>query len=43
MYLQDAGIAPKVTSVSSVSGGSITNGYLAQQIDFDSATDEEFS
>jgi hypothetical protein len=38
MYLVDAGANAKVSSVSSVSGGSLTNGYVAQTLDYRSAT-----
>lgn len=34
MYLADSGENEKVTSISSVSGGSMTNGMVAQQLDF---------
>jgi Patatin-like phospholipase len=33
LYLADAGRLPEVTSIASVSGGSITNGFVAQQVD----------
>jgi predicted acylesterase/phospholipase RssA len=33
LYLGDAGKLPQVTSIASVSGGSLTNGYLAQTVD----------
>jgi Patatin-like phospholipase len=39
LYLADAGKLPEVTSVASVSGGSITNGYVAQTVDVSSAAD----
>lgn len=38
----DAGLGPDVVSVSSVSGGSITNGVVAQNLDLRSATPDEF-
>lgn len=34
MYLADSGEDKKVTSISSVSGGSMTNGMIAQELDF---------
>ncbi len=42
MYLVDAGKSREVTSVSSVSGGSLTNGHVAQMLDYASATPETF-
>ena len=39
MYLGDAGKLPEVTSVASVSGGSITNGYVAQALDVTAVRD----
>jgi predicted acylesterase/phospholipase RssA len=42
MYLVDAGVNAKVSSVSSVSGGSLTNGYVAQAVDYGSSTPESF-
>jgi hypothetical protein len=33
LYLGDAGKLPEVTSVASVSGGSLTNGFIAQAVD----------
>ena len=38
----DAGLGSGVVSVSSVSGGSITNGVVAQNVDLRTATPEEF-
>ena len=37
LYLADAGKHREVTTGSSVSGGSLTNGYLAQALDLTSA------
>jgi Patatin-like phospholipase len=39
LYLADAGKLPQVTSIASVSGGSLTNGYLAQTVDLTKADD----
>jgi predicted acylesterase/phospholipase RssA len=39
LYLGDAGKLPQVTSIASVSGGSLTNGYLAQAVDLTKADD----
>jgi hypothetical protein len=36
--LADAGLAPQISSVASVSGGSITNGVLAHEVDVNSAS-----
>jgi len=41
LYLADAGKNGDVTSVASVSGGSLTNGHLAQTLNFQSATKPE--
>jgi hypothetical protein len=41
LYLADVGRNAEVTSIASVSGGSITNGYLAQQIAYDQADSGE--
>ena len=38
----DAGLGSDVVSVSSVSGGSITNGVVAQNLDLRTATSEQF-
>lgn len=40
--LVDVGLGSDVVSVSSVSGGSITNGVVAQNVDLHTATSEEF-
>jgi hypothetical protein len=40
--LVDAGLGANVVSVSSVSGGSITNGVIAQNLDLRTATSDEF-
>lgn len=42
LYLTEAGKNRDVTSVSSVSGGSLTNGFVAQAGDFSSLTPNEF-
>jgi hypothetical protein len=39
LYLGDAGKLPQVTSIASVSGGSLTNGYIAQSLDLSTADD----
>jgi predicted acylesterase/phospholipase RssA len=41
LYLADAGRNVEVTSIASVSGGSITNGYLAQRISYNRADTRE--
>src|SRR2546430_3118977 len=41
IYLADAGKNREVTSISSVSGGSLTNGHLAQTLDYSDATSEQ--
>jgi predicted acylesterase/phospholipase RssA len=42
LYLTDAGKNRDVTSISSVSGGSLTNGYVAQSGDYSAMMAEEF-
>jgi predicted acylesterase/phospholipase RssA len=42
MYLVDAGKNVDMTSVASVSGGSLTNGFIAQSMDLPSVTPDEF-
>jgi predicted acylesterase/phospholipase RssA len=42
LYLVDAGANQRVTSIASVSGGSLTNGYVAQGVDYSTATQQEF-
>lgn len=42
LYLVDSGLNKQVTSISSVSGGSITNGYVAQSCNFQTVTTKEF-
>ena len=42
MYVVDAGKNRDTTSVASVSGGSITNGFVAQTLDFQSVGSAEF-
>jgi hypothetical protein len=42
LYLADAGKNKDVTSVASVSGGSLTNGYVAQSVDYASVDADEF-
>jgi hypothetical protein len=39
LYLGDAGKLPEVTSLASVSGGSLTNGFVAQTVDLTRADD----
>ena len=41
LYLARAGKTPEISSVSSVSGGSLTNGALAQDVDLSSAPAED--
>jgi predicted acylesterase/phospholipase RssA len=41
-YLADAGKNRQVTSIASVSGGSLTNGYLAQRMDFRALSGPQF-
>jgi predicted acylesterase/phospholipase RssA len=41
LYLADAGRNQDVTSIASVSGGSLTNGYVAQSVDYATATADE--
>jgi predicted acylesterase/phospholipase RssA len=42
LYLVDADKHRSVTSVASVSGGSLTNGYVAQGVDYSNVTQEQF-
>jgi predicted acylesterase/phospholipase RssA len=42
LYLADVGSSHAVTSISSVSGGSLTNGFVAQSLEYSSATPDEF-
>ena len=42
IYLVDSGACTRVAEISSVSGGSITNGFVAQRCDFRNVTPEEF-
>ena len=42
MYLVDAGANANVTSIASVSGGSLTNGFVGQALDFRSADGRTF-
>ena len=42
LYLADAGKSREVTSVASVSGGSLTNGYVAQSVDYASVSGSAF-
>ena len=42
LYLTDAGKNRDVTSVSSVSGGSLTNGFVAQEGDYSTLTPRQF-
>lgn len=42
-YLVDAGLGPHITVVSSVSGGSITNGWLGLDVDLTTVTPDEFA
>ncbi|HEX8094717.1 patatin-like phospholipase family protein, partial [Jatrophihabitans sp.] len=42
-YLADAGLNADVTSIASVSGGSLTNGYLGAHLDYTTTTGPRFS
>jgi predicted acylesterase/phospholipase RssA len=42
MYVVDAGRAQDTSSIASVSGGSLTNGFVAQTLDFRGATKDAF-
>lgn len=42
LFLADAGKSRDVTAISSVSGGSLTNGYVAQSGDYSAMSGEEF-
>lgn len=42
LYLVHSGLSARVKTISSVSGGSITNGFIAQKCDFSSCPAEEF-
>lgn len=42
LYLADAGKNDQVVAISSVSGGSLTNGFIAQTLDYRSASGQEF-
>lgn len=42
LYLAHTGLNSKVTSISSVSGGSLTNGMLALHVDFDKSDPQAF-
>jgi len=42
MYLVDAGANERVTSIASVSGGSLTNGFVGQALDFKSTNGNDF-
>ncbi|MEO5825122.1 MAG: patatin-like phospholipase family protein [Gemmatimonadales bacterium] len=42
MYVVDAGRAKDVTSIASVSGGSLTNGVIAQSLDFQATDSSSF-
>jgi hypothetical protein len=42
LYLADAGKNRSVTSVASVSGGSLTNGYVAQSVDYSAVSGTDF-
>lgn len=43
LYLADAGVNRRVASIASVSGGSMANGYVAQEVDYRAADAESFS
>jgi predicted acylesterase/phospholipase RssA len=42
LYLVDSGLNRRVVSIASVSGGSIANGVVAQEVDFRATTPSEF-
>ena len=42
LYLVDAGRNGAVTSIASVSGGSLTNGYVAQEVDYATVSRDDF-
>ncbi len=42
MYVVDAGRAQDTSSIASVSGGSLTNGFIAQTLDFGAVTKDAF-
>lgn len=42
LYLVDAGVGPSIGCVSSVSGGSLTNGWVGQQVDLHSVAPDDF-
>ncbi|MGE0881754.1 MAG: patatin-like phospholipase family protein [Acidimicrobiia bacterium] len=42
LYLVDAGKGPEIATVSSISGGSLTNGFVGLTTDLTTATPEEF-
>jgi hypothetical protein len=43
MYLADSGLNADVTSIASVSGGSLTNGYVGAHLDYPTVTGAQFS
>ena len=42
MYLADSGLNAEVTSIASVSGGSLTNGYLGAHVDYTTVSGSQF-
>jgi hypothetical protein len=42
VYLVDAGKHPEIVSIASVSGGSLTNGFVAQQVELRGTSGDEF-
>ena len=42
LYLVDSGKSGEITSIASVSGGSLTNGFVAQSVDLSKATPQDF-
>jgi hypothetical protein len=42
LYLADAGKNRPVTSIASISGGSLTNGYVALKVDYAALDGREF-
>jgi hypothetical protein len=43
LYLADSGLNADVTSIASVSGGSLTNGYVGAHVDYETVTGPAFS
>ena len=43
LYMVDAGANRRAASISSVSGGSLTNGFVGQEVDFSQITPDDFA